>query len=185
MFMIDEPADERMNRLEPTRIGTRLKVEIDGALREIVQAFKAGVLVNLGGNGGDGHFHEVTSETLDEYLASIGACETFEVANRLGGRDKIVVSLRFDSHASIEPDTVARQVKPISDLLDIRNRLLALKDLILHNAAAQDTLSEAITDHDLLVLLAALADQISPDVDDVVENDVAALPWPEKMANAG
>jgi len=70
----------------------------------------------------------------------------FKVDNTLtkeGG--KLGVDLRFKKLADFEPQNVARQVKPLNDLLELRTKLANLSSSLYGNDKLEDLLREAIT----------------------------------------
>ena len=63
---------------------------------------------------------------------------------------QLKVDLRFKSLEDFEPEQVARQVKPLKELLDLRTRLNDLKGTLQTNEKLDDALLEAVSKTDKL-----------------------------------
>jgi len=63
------------------------------------------------------------------------------------------VDLKFRSLEDFEPTQVARQVKPLKDLLDLRTRLSDLRGSLQGNDKLDELLQEALRDSDKLETL--------------------------------
>jgi type VI secretion system protein ImpB len=92
-------------------------------------------------------FVEVTPDNFDQVLANMKPRVAFNVENKLSddsNAGKISVDLRFTSMEDFEPENVARQVKPLRELLELRTRLSDLRGTIQGNAKLEQLLSEVI-----------------------------------------
>ena len=91
---------------------------------------------NLSGHGAadlpalkEREFEEVSKFTFNKFLSSIKPRLTFKVDDKLSD-DKdaeIPINLTFGDMKDFEPEGVARQIKPLNDLLTIRTNLADLK----------------------------------------------------------
>jgi type VI secretion system protein ImpB len=76
---------------------------------------------------------------------------TFSVDNKLSedsNAGNIKVDLHFKSLDDFSPDNVARQVKPLRELLELRDRLSDLRGTMQGNDRLEEVLREAVTDKD-------------------------------------
>ena len=118
------------------------------------QAFVVGVLGDFGGTSatsakkGGQRFKNIDRDNFDDVLKSMKPRLAMRVDNTLKeDGSELAVELNFEKLADFLPDSVVRQVKPLSDLQDVRNQL---KDL-LGRMEGNDRLEEllgAITDNE-------------------------------------
>ena len=80
-------------------------------------------------------------------MKKIGPRLAFKVPNRLNEDDtKINVELNFESMDDFSPENVARQVKPLNELLELRTRLSDLRGSLQGNDKLDDLLQAALRD---------------------------------------
>jgi type VI secretion system protein ImpB len=73
----------------------------------------------------------------------------FSVENRLSedaDAGQLKVDLKFASLDDFNPENVARQVKPLKELLDLRTRLSDLRGTLQTNEKLEETLMETLKD---------------------------------------
>jgi type VI secretion system protein ImpB len=106
----------------------------------------------------DRKFVEVTPDNFDTVLESMKPHLAFSVENKLSedaGAGNIKVDLHFKSLDDFSPDNVARQVKPLRELLELRDRLSDLRGSMQGNDKLEEVLREAVTDKDKRAALSA------------------------------
>ncbi len=136
--------------------------------------FVMGVLSDLSGNNpgvekpdiSERSFSDVTKDTMDDYMESIQPGLAFMADNRLGGEDKVGVSLQFNSMEDFEPAKIAAQVPALKKLLDARQQLANLQRYMASKPKAQDHIKKLLSDPELM---AALADRAGDE--DADDND--------------
>jgi type VI secretion system protein ImpB len=95
----------------------------------------------------DRKFVEVTPDNFDDVLASMKPHLTYSVENKLASdpdAPKLKVDLNFRSLEDFEPEKVARQIKPLEQLLELRTRLADLRGSLQTNQTLDDLLQEVI-----------------------------------------
>jgi type VI secretion system protein ImpB len=83
---------------------------------------------------------------------------SYSVENKLSedpNAGNLKVDLQFKSLEDFSPDQVARQVKPLRELLDLRERLTDLRGNLQGNDKLEELLRDAVTDKDKLAKLRA------------------------------
>ena len=98
-------------------------------------------------------FVEVTPDNFDSVLESMKPHLSFAVENKLSedsNAGQLKVDLRFKSLEDFEPEQVARQVKPLKELLDLRTRLNDLKGTLQTNEKLDEALLDAVSKTDKL-----------------------------------
>lgn len=101
----------------------------------------------------DRRFVEITPDNFDAVLDSMKPHLAFSVENKLSedsSAGQIKVDLNFKSMDDFEPDNVAKQVKPLKDLLDLRTKLSDLRGNLQTNEKLDELLLDAVSNTDKL-----------------------------------
>lgn len=133
-------------------------MEIGDAIELKEIPFVMGVLADLSGKPEESlprlkerRFVEITPDNFDSVLASMKPRVAFTVENKLSddpNAGKIGVDLRFSSMDDFEPENVARQVKPLRDLLDLRTKLSDLRGTLQGNEKLESLLQDVMNSTD-------------------------------------
>ena len=153
-----ESVHEKLKRVRPPRVNISYEVETGGAIEMKELPFVMGVLGDFTGQPTepleklkDRKFTEVTLDNFDEVLASMKPHLAFSVENTLseeGG--KIGVDLTFESLDDFSPDQVAKQVKPLRELLELRQKLADLRGTLQGNDKLEEILQNSLGDEEKL-----------------------------------
>ena len=106
----------------------------------------------------DRRFVEITPDNFDNVLESMKPHVAFSVDNKLSDDDdagQLKVDLNFKSMDDFEPEKVARQVKPLRELLELRTRLNDLKGALQTNDKLDEVLLDAVSNTEKLNKLRA------------------------------
>src|SRR5260370_8532005 len=106
----------------------------------------------------DRKFTEVNPDNFDAVLAGLKPHLAFSVENKLSedaDAPNLKVDLHFKNMDDFEPEQVAKQVKPLAALLDLRTRLSDLRGSLQANDKLEQVLLEAVSDTDKLNRLKA------------------------------
>jgi len=98
-------------------------------------------------------FVEVTPDNFDSVLESMTPHVAYAVENKLSSdpnAGQLKVDLKFKSLEDFEPENVARQVKPLRELLDLRTRLNDLKGTLQTNQKLDEKLLEVVSNTEAL-----------------------------------
>jgi len=135
-------------------------VETGGAIEIKELPFVMGVLGDFSGQPvdplpklKDRRFIEVTLDNFDSVLESMKPHVAFSVENKLSedaDAGQLKVDLKFKSMEDFEPEKVARQVKPLRELLDLRTRLSDLKGALQTNDKLDEILLETVSNTEKL-----------------------------------
>jgi type VI secretion system protein ImpB len=96
-------------------------------------------------------FVDVNPDNFDDVLASMKPHLAFTVENKLSedaNAGKIGVDLHFKSLDDFAPENVARQVKPLRELLDLRTKLADLRGSLQGNDKLEEILQSTLNDED-------------------------------------
>src|SRR5215469_9308076 len=134
--MAKESTQHKLDRVRSPRVHITYDVEIGDAIELKELPFVMGVLGDFTGMPTDPlprlrdrKFTEVTPDNFDSVLEGMKPHLAFSVENKLSedsNAQQLRVDLNFKSLDDFEPENVAKQVKPLKELLDLRTRLADL-----------------------------------------------------------
>ncbi len=158
--MARESTQKKLERVRPPRVQISYDVEIGNAIELKEIPFVMGVLGDLTGQPKealprlkDRRFVEITPDNFDSVLDSMKPHLAFSVENKLSedpNAGQIKVDLNFKSMDDFEPDAVAKQVKPLKELLDLRTKLSDLRGNLQTNEKLDELLLDAVSNTDKL-----------------------------------
>src|SRR5262250_2950075 len=148
-----ESVQKKLGRVRPPRVHITYDVETGGAIEKREIPFVVGVLADLSGQPTkplpklkDRKFTEIDRDNFDQVMAKQEPRLTFKVDNKLteqGGR--MGLELKFSKLGDFQPDSVARQVAPLNQLLELRTKLTNLRSSLYGNDKLEALLQDAIT----------------------------------------
>ena len=151
-----DSTQKKLERVRPPRIQISYEVESGGAIEMKELPFLMGVLGDFTGQPTeplaklkDRKFVEVTPDNFDDVLASMKPHLAFTVENKLSEEadaPKLGVDLNFRSMDDFSPDAVARQVKPLRELLALRTQLADLRGSLQTNDKLDEVLQATLGD---------------------------------------
>lgn len=160
-----DSTQKKLERVRPPRIQISYEVETGGAIEMKELPFLMGVLGDFSGNPTeplprlkDRKFVEITPDNFDDTLASMKPRVQFAVENKLSddpNAPKLGIELNFRSMDDFSPDAVARQVKPLRELLDLRTELANLRANLQTNEKLDEVLQDTFGDKDKMAKLKA------------------------------
>lgn len=158
--MARESIHAKLGRVRPPRVHVTYEVEVGDAIEIKELPFVMGVLGDFTGQPTeplarlrDRKFTEVNPDNFDSVLEGMKPHLAFAVENKLAedaDAPKLKVDLNFKKLEDFEPENVARQVKPLSELLDLRTRLSNLRATLQGNDKLEEALLGAVGDQDKL-----------------------------------
>jgi type VI secretion system protein ImpB len=150
--MSKQSIHKKLERVRPPRVHVTYDVEVGDAIEIKELPFVMGVLGDFTGQPAeplaklkDRKFVEVTPDNFDSALAGMKPHLAFSVENKLSddpSAGQLKVDLHFKSLEDFEPEQVAKQVKPLRELLDLRTKLSDLRGSLQGN----DKLDELLHD---------------------------------------
>jgi type VI secretion system protein ImpB len=150
-----ESVHKKLGRVRPPRVHVTYDVEVGDAIEKKELPFVMGVLGDFTGQPEqplprlkERRFVEVTPDNFDSVLESMKPHLAFAVENKLSddpNAGQLKVDLHFRSLEDFEPEQVARQVKPLRELLELRTRLNDLKGTLQTNEKLDEALLEAVS----------------------------------------
>jgi type VI secretion system protein ImpB len=150
-----ESVQKRLERVRPPRVHVTYDVETGGAIEIKELPFVLGVMGDFTGQPvdplpklKDRRFVEINPDNFDSVLESMKPHIAFSVDNKLSEDEnagQLKVDLNFKSLEDFEPEKVAKQVRPLRELLELRTRLSDLKGTLQTNEKLNDVLLEAVS----------------------------------------
>ena len=160
-----DSTQKKLERVRPPRIQISYEVETGGAMEMKELPFLMGVMGDFTGQPTEPlpklkerKFVEVTPDNFDDVLASMKPHLAFAVENKLSEESdapKLGIDLNFRSMDDFSPDAVARQVKPLRELLELRTQLSDLRGSLQTNEKLDEVLQSTLGDADKMSKLRA------------------------------
>jgi len=158
--MARESVHKKLEKVRPPRVHITYDVEVGDAIEVKELPFVMGVLGDFTGNPReplprlkDRKFVEVTPDNFDSVLEGIKPHLAFSVENKLSEDPEagnLKLDLDFKSLDDFAPENVARQVKPLRELMDLRTRLSDLRGGLQGNDKLEELLLEAVSNTEKL-----------------------------------
>jgi len=158
--MARQSAQHKLDRVRPPRVQITYDVEVGDAIEVKELPFVVGVLGDFTGNPAeplpklkDRKFVEVNPDNFDTVLEGMKPRLSFAVENKLSDEPdapQLKVELKFKKMEDFEPGNVAKQVKPLKELLDLRTRLADLRGALQGNDKLEELLLDAVGDTEKL-----------------------------------
>jgi type VI secretion system protein ImpB len=153
--MARQSAQHKLDRVRPPRVQITYDVEVGGAIEIKELPFVVGVLGDFTGQPEqplprlkDRKFVEVNPDNFDSVLEGMKPHLSFAVENKLSddpNGPQLKVDLKFKKLEDFEPTNVAKQVKPLRELLDLRTRLADLRGSLQGNDKLEELLLDAVS----------------------------------------
>src|SRR5215467_797757 len=151
-----ESLQHKLDRVRSPRVHITYDVETGGAIEKKELPFVMGVFGDFTGQPEeplpklkDRKFVEVNPDNFDSVLAAMKPHLSFSVENKISDdpdAGQVKVDLRFRSMDDFEPAQVARQIKPLNELMDLRTRLSDLRGGLQGNDKLDELLQDALRD---------------------------------------
>lgn len=154
--MAKQSTQHKLDRVRPPRVHVTYDVEVGDAIELKELPFVMGVLGDFTGQPTeplprlrDRKFVEVNPDNFDNVLEGMKPHLSFSVENKLSedsNAPQLKVDLHFKSMDDFEPQNVARQVKPLKELMDLRTKLSDLRGSLQGNDKLEELLLDAVGD---------------------------------------
>lgn len=155
-----ESLQHKLDRVRSPRVHITYDVETGGAVEKKELPFVMGVFGDFTGTPEeplpklkDRKFVEVNPDNFDSVLAAMKPHLAFSVENKISDEadaGQLKVNLRFRSLDDFEPTQVAKQIKPLNDLLSLRTKLSDLRGSLQGNDKLDDLLQAALRNDESL-----------------------------------
>jgi type VI secretion system protein ImpB len=155
-----ESTQHKLDRVRSPRVHITYDVEVGGAIEVKELPFVVGVLGDYTGQAEeplpklkDRKFVEVTPDNFDAVLEGMKPHLAFSVENKLSedaDSANLKIDLRFKTLDDFEPQNIARQVKPLRELLELRTRLADLRGSLQGNDKLEELLLDAVANTEKL-----------------------------------
>jgi type VI secretion system protein ImpB len=163
MAMAKQSTQHKLDRVRPPRVHVTYDVEVGDAIELKELPFVMGVLGDFTGQPEgplpklkERKFVEVNPDNFDSVLEGMKPHLAFSVENKLSEdpeAGQIKVDLRFKGLEDFEPEQVARQVKPLKEMLDLRTKLSDLRGSLQGNDKLEELLLDAVGNTEKLAKL--------------------------------
>ena len=158
--MASKSTQHKLDRVRPPRVHITYDVEVGNAIEMKELPFVMGVLGDFTGQPTEPlprlrerKFVEVNPDNFDQVLEGMKPHLSFSVENKLSedaDAPQLKVDLHFKSMDDFSPENVAKQVKPLKELLDLRTKLSDLRGSLQGNDKLEEILMDAVTNTEKL-----------------------------------
>jgi len=155
------------------RVQIEYDVELFGAEKKVQLPFVMGVMSDLAGKSqveqpgvADRKFLEIDVDNFDDRLKAMKPRAEFNVPNTLTGEGNLSVGLNFESMDDFSPAAIAEQIEPLKNLMDARKELSNLVTYMDGKPGAEELISKAMNDPELLKSLAENAKPADGDAEE-------------------
>lgn len=155
-----ESTQHKLDRVRSPRVHITYDVEVGGAIELKELPFVVGVVGDYTGQPEqpllklkERKFVEIDRDNFDAVLEGMKPHLAFAVENKLSEETdapNLKVDLRFKSMEDFEPQNIARQIKPLSELLELRSRLADLRGRLQGNDKLEELLLDAVANTEKL-----------------------------------
>lgn len=163
--MARESIHKKLTRVRPPRVQISYDVQVGDAIELKELPFVLGVMGDFTGQAAeplapfkDRRFVDVSPDNFDSVLESMRPHLQFSVENKLSedaNAGDLRVNLNFRTLEDFEPEQVARQIKPLRELLELRGKLSDLRGTLQTNEKLDQLLMEAVSNTEKLDKLRA------------------------------
>jgi type VI secretion system protein ImpB len=156
--MARESTQDKLSRVRAPRVQITYEVETGNAIEMKELPFVMGVLGDFTGHPEnplpamkDRKFVEINPDNFDSVLKGMAPRLSYSVKNTLSSdpdAGQVKVDLKFEGMDDFSPENVAKQVKPIKELLDLRTQLSNLRGSLQGNDKLDDILVKVLSSTD-------------------------------------
>jgi type VI secretion system protein ImpB len=149
-----ESTQHKLDRVRSPRVHITYDVEVGGAIEIKELPFVVGVLGDFTGQPEqplpklkERKFVDINPDNFDSVVEAMNPHLAFAVENKLSEDPEgpqLKVDLHFKSMDDFGPENVARQIKPLRELLELRTRLADLRGSLQGNDKLDELLLEAV-----------------------------------------
>jgi len=146
-----------IQRNRAPRVQIEYDVELYGAQKKVDLPFVMGVMADLSGKPSDplAPVQDRKFLEIDERLKAMKPRVAFQVPNTLTGEGNLNVDVTFESMEDFSPANLAKKVEPLRKLLEARTQLSSLLSYMDGKDGAEDLISKALSDPEVLKSLAS------------------------------
>jgi type VI secretion system protein ImpB len=152
-----ESVFKKKGKVRPPRVHIEYEVELGGAQVMKELPFVLGVMADLQGQQKeapkklkDRNFTEIDRDNFDDVLKAMKPRLAYRVDNKLqDDGTELAVELNFEKLADFNPENVVKQVQPLNELLQVRNKLKDLLSRTEGNDRLEELLGSIIENEDV------------------------------------
>ncbi|EGR2796874.1 type VI secretion system-associated protein [Vibrio navarrensis] len=152
----------KLSRVRKPRVHITYDVETEGTSLKKELPFVVGVMGDFAGQNTealkplkDRRFIQIDRDNFDDVLKKMSPSVAFKVNNTLAGDgSQFEVNLKFQSMKDFEPASIVRQVEPLRQLMDTRNKLRDLMTKVDRSEELENVLEAVLNNTENLSKLA-------------------------------
>jgi len=152
---MSESTQHKLDRVRPPRVQITYDVETGDAIEKKELPFIVGILADLSGDQGkpplkDRKFTEIDRDNFNEVMEGINPEISFTVDNELTDEDnQLNVNLEFEELDDFKPSSIVKQIEPLRNLFEARQRLADLSAKLEGNEKLDTLLRDIVENTDV------------------------------------
>lgn len=161
---MSESTQHKLDRVRPPRVQITYDVEVGDAIEMKELPFVVGVLADLAGQQDalpklkERKFVQIDRDNFNQVLANVAPRLKYKVPNQIKkDGSTLSVDLTFRNLDDFHPAAVVKNVQPLRELLEMRQRLVDLLTKIDGNEELQEALQRLLNDKEKLSAAKALS----------------------------
>jgi len=160
---MSESQQHKLDRVRRPRVQITYDVETNGAMVKTELPFVVGIMADLSGQPKDAlprmkdrKFTNIDRDNFNDVLEKAAPRLAMKVDNKLTGEgeSKLAVELNFKNMDDFDPANVARQIGPLNELLEMRQRLTQLMSKMEGNDKLEALLADVMGNTEKAMALA-------------------------------
>jgi len=160
---MSESQQHKLDRVRRPRVQITYDVETNGAMAKTELPFVVGVMADLSGQPKDAlprlkdrKFTNIDRDNFNDVLEKAAPRLAMKVDNKLTGEgdSKLAVELNFKHMDDFDPANVAKQIGPLNELLEMRQRLTQLLSKMEGNDKLEALLGDVLSNTEKAMALA-------------------------------
>ncbi len=175
---ITDNGQKFIGRNRAPRVQIEYDVDVQGDDKKIQLPFINGVIADLSGDNrqalppiAERHFLEIDVDNFDDRLRAIKPSIEISVPNALTDEGEMVLKLDINQMDDFSPGAIARNVEPLRELLEARNRLANLMTYMDGKTGAEQLVADLLANEALMGVLGAQAGEKAEAQENFVEGD--------------
>jgi type VI secretion system protein ImpB len=157
-----ESLQHKLDRVRRPRVQITYDVETNGAMQKVELPFVVGVMADLSGMPKDAlpglkerKFTNIDRDNFSDVMAKAAPRVAIRVQNKLTDENtQLNAELSFKSIEDFEPAQVAKQIGPLSELLEMRHKLTQLLSKMEGNDKLESMLGDILNNTEKAMALA-------------------------------
>jgi type VI secretion system protein ImpB len=159
---MSDSLQDKLSRVRKPRVHITYDIETNGAQEKKELPFVVGVMGDYSGDNTESKkalkerkFVQIDRDNFNDIMAKVEPTSELKVDDKLSGEDgkQMSVNLQFNGIEDFEPQNIVKQVEPLKQLLEARNKLRDLMSKADRSEELENVLEEVLKNADSIASL--------------------------------